>query len=150
MKVAVRHIKPRHSRAMHRLFLRALHEEMPYLSGQELTTIAQQNSPAKFAKATLRPTRLILGVFEGRQLVGYLIADYAQPADASIFWLYVAPEYRNNGYGSALLKKGLLKLADAGTVHVYADAWESWPFYKQFGFDHFSPDYVVRNLVQTA
>ncbi len=70
--------------------------------------------------------------------MGYLNADYASPAEAELLWLYVAPEWRGHGYGTALLKKGLLQLADAGVMHVYLSTPYQQDFYGHVGFETFA------------
>lgn len=135
MHVSVQPIRLRHCQSLSRLFKRALAEDFAYFPGRYVDGLAKQHSPSRFVRASLNKRRLLLGLFDGSQLIGYSIADYSQLTDADIFWLYIKPEYRGQGQGSVLLKATLLRLADAGVVHVYLLTHQQVAFYKRFGFE---------------
>ncbi len=146
MKIKIRKINSTDCNKMRRLVNRAIAEELPHLPGEDVERIAKQNSLKSLLVATKRKHRLLLGVFVGRKLVGYLIADSSAPSDTNIFWIYVVPEMRNNGYGTSLLKKGLLLLSDRGAVQAYISLVGDMSFYEQVGFEPISEYGMVRNL----
>jgi ribosomal protein S18 acetylase RimI-like enzyme len=135
MEATVQNITIRDCYTLKKLFNRALSEDFAYFPGSYVDSLAKEHSWARFARARFQPSRLLLGMFDNHQLVGYLIADYADPMDADIFWLYVVPESRSKGYGRALLKRGLMDMADAGVSHIYLITHQQQKFYESLGFE---------------
>lgn len=135
MQIIVKPIPLRGSRSASSLFKRALAEDFSYFPGPYVEDLAKQHGPLRFIRAGLNKNRLLLGLYDHSRLIGYSISDYTQRTDADIFWMYVSPEYRGEGYGMVLLKATLLRLADAGVVHVYLLTHQQVEFYKRCGFE---------------
>ncbi len=135
MQITVRPITLSESPSISKLFTRALAEDFSYFPGEYVDGLAKQHSPLRFVRAGLNKNRLLLGLYDHSKLIGYSISDYSQRTDADIFWLYINPDYRSQGYGLVLLKATLLRLSDAGVAHVYLLTHQQVEFYKQCGFE---------------
>ena len=83
----------------------------------------------------------VLCFFDGEERIGLLDMDVARGADEGIGWIsliYLAEEYRNQGYGVQLLARALKKYTNMGRTKLQLNVAESnlaaRAFYKKQGF----------------
>ena len=84
----------------------------------------------------------VLCFYDGEEPVGLLDMDVARGADEGIGWIsliYLAEEYRNQGYGVQLLARALKKYTNMGRTRLQLNVAESnlaaRAFYKKQGFE---------------
>ena len=131
----VGHARPHHSITLSRLFRRALQNDFAYYSDDFLAATRSQNTPARLALASLRSDRLLLGLWTGRDLVGYLIGATRPGSDCGdIFWLFVEPEHRGHGLGADLLAAAIRWLQDKNLRSVELVTYDHASFYEKQGF----------------
>lgn len=134
----IRPIRIRDLLKLRKLFKKALIRDFAYFPGDYLEEVERENTLFKFLKAKQNKQRLLLGLFEGNRLIGYVIADVASPDDNFIFWLYVIDESRGSGYGKDLLNDVLSRMHKKGATVVKLMTHQLEDFYKSFGFDIFN------------
>jgi len=133
-KFRTRKIKKTEFLKFRRLFKKALYEDFSYFPGDYLEKVNNQNTSLKFLKALFSRYRLLIGLFIGSDLVGYVIASTKDPRENYIFWLYVKPELRGQGLGKELMNLSLKQLIKSGAKNIYLMTNQQESFYKQFGF----------------
>lgn len=84
----------------------------------------------------------VLCFYDGEERMGLMDMDVARGADEGIGWIsliYLAEEYRNQGYGVQLLARALKKYTDLGRTRLQLNVAESnlaaRAFYKKQGFE---------------
>ena len=135
---AIKPIKIRDLSKLRKLFKKALIRDFAYFPGEYLEEVERENTLFKFLKAKQNSQRLLLGLFEGKRLIGYAIADVSKPDDNFIFWLYVIDESRGSGHGKDLLKDVLSRMHKKGATEVKLMTHQLQDFYKSSGFDIFN------------
>lgn len=131
----VAHVRPHHSRQLSRLFAAALEKDFAYYSDDYLLATRRQNTAPRLALGSLRGNRLLLGLWFGRRLVGYLIGATRPESDCGdIFWLYVDPAHRGYGLGAALLNDSVAWLRDKRCNAVELVTYDHAPFYERQNF----------------
>jgi ribosomal protein S18 acetylase RimI-like enzyme len=134
-RVHIRPIKLGDALKLRRLFKKVLYRDFSYFPGEYLEQVERQNSLYKLGKAIISKNRLLLGLYNKRKLVGYVIADMHDPKENYVFWLYVSPDMRGGGNGADLFNKALDSMSNRGAHSVYLMTHSNEDFYKSFGFD---------------
>lgn len=129
------HARPHHSPALSRLFSTALQQDFDYYSAAYRRATERANRPLRMAVSTLRSDRLVLGLWHGRQLIGYLIGA-VRPATryGDIFWLYVEPSHRHRGLGQSLVHESVRWLRAHQLEAVELVTYDNAVFYERIGF----------------
>jgi len=97
------------------------------------------------------PSQVLVAVSEEGEVVGYILyvkrpasAIKRRPMCAVIYDLYVVPEHRRRGVGSALLERALSIMREGGMECVELSVWvgneEARRLYRKFGFE----EYIVQ------
>lgn len=118
-----------------RVFRRALYEDFAYFPGEYIERVKRDNSAWNFFRAKLNPNRIILGLFEDNQIIGYTIADISNVNDSDIFWFYIVPEKRGQGLGRKFFQELLGEMRKQGSKQVYLMTHNQKNFYELFDFD---------------
>lgn len=134
MSVTTQHINIAHIPKLHKMFRRALHEDFAYFPGEYIEKVSKDNTRYSFLRAKLKPQRIMLGLYENGQLIGYAIADTTVSTDSDIFWFYIIPERRGNGLGKKFFAGLLSELTSRGASHVYLMTHNQRGFYEDFDF----------------
>ena len=133
--IKIRKIKKQEAIKLRRLFKKALFEDFSYFPGDYLDESNRQNNLLKMLKALISKSRVTIGIFDGRKLLGYLIADISEPRENFIFWVYIKNELRGFGYGKKLINSAIKTMRDNGSKNVYLMTHQLEDFYKSIGFD---------------
>ena len=129
------HVHPQHTVALSRLFADALEKDFAYYGTDYLRATRRQNTIPKLALGSMRPHRLLLGLWAKRSLVGYIIGATRPGSDCGdIFWLYVDPAHRGRGLGADLLSEALHWLQLRRLRSVELVTYDHAPFYEHYGF----------------
>jgi len=131
----IRKIKKTEFIKLRKLFKKALHEDFAYFPGEYLEKVNSQNTIFKSLKALFSRHRLLVGLFHGSRLVGYVLASTKEPRENFIFWLYVKPEERGRGLGKKLMDSALNLMKESGAKNIYLMTHQLEDFYKTLGFD---------------
>ena len=134
-RVVVKKIKPSGVLSLSRLFKKALLKDFSYFPNDYLKEVKRLNSYPRLLKATIDKKRQLLGLYDGRKLVGYSIADIGNSNEGYIFWVYIKPEMRGLGLGKELIQKTLINLRKSGVKNVQLMTHQFENFYKSIGFD---------------
>lgn len=134
-KFRIRKIKKTEFIKLRNLFKKALYEDFSYFPGEYLDQVNQQNTTLKLMKALFSKHRLVMGLFDGSSLVGYVIASTKDPRENFIFWLYVKHELRGQGLGKKLMNSALNLMKERGAKNIYLMTHQLQDFYKALGFD---------------
>ena len=133
--LTIRNIKKTEALKLRRLFKKALYQDFLYFPGEYVEEANRQNTTSKLLKALLSKHRLFLGLFDGRKLNGYVIANTKDPRESFIFWVYIKPELRGLGHGKKLMNSALKKMTEQGSKNIYLMTHQLEDFYKSIGFD---------------
>lgn len=137
-------------------FMNALSSEETYIrmQGRQLTLKEEQEYLADFIKNIEENKAVKLFAFIGDELVGVadVKLDFGAMAHVGVFGIVLKKEYRNQGIGSALLKKTLLeakqklKKLEIVTLGVFSDNERGIHLYKKVGFTQYGslPNGVIR------
>lgn len=115
-------------------FRRALYEDFSYFPGEYISKVERENSLSKLIKAKLSRGRMLLGIYEGRHMIGYAIADTTIATDSDIFWFYMVPEKRGQGLGRVFFSELLDIMHQHGSKHIYLITHNQRKFYEAFDF----------------
>lgn len=129
------HVHPQQVVALSRLFADALEKDFAYYGADYLRATKRQNTVSKLALGSVRPNRLLLGLWAKRTLVGYIIGSTRPGSDCGdIFWLYVEPAHRGRGLGADLLNEAFRWLQAKQLRAVELVTYDHAPFYERYGF----------------
>ncbi len=131
----LKYIRPHHSVTLARLFRFALDSDFTYYSPSYLEQTRRQNSAFRLALGCMRSSRLILGLWDDTELVGYIIGGTRPNQDCGdIFWLYIDPAHRGRGLGANLLTEAIhwLRLKKLSAVELVT--YDHAEFYKRYDF----------------
>jgi ribosomal protein S18 acetylase RimI-like enzyme len=130
------YVRPHHSPALARLFRSALDQDFSYYSDSYLDQTRRQNTAPKLALGSLRPDRMLIGLWSDDSLVGYIIGATRPGEDSGdIFWLYVDPKHRGRGLGADLLMESVGWLQQKGLKSVELVTYDHAEFYKKHNFN---------------
>lgn len=96
-------------------------QDGPILAKIEAQTFAQPWGSASLGPAlAAEESHLALAAYDGDQPVGYVLFQYV--LDEGELWrLAVLPDYRQKGYGEALLKAGMAQLYQQGIRKIFLE-----------------------------
>lgn len=101
----IQHIPIHHGGRLYQLFGQALETDFAYFSPDYRQGILRANSRPKLQVASLHPKRILLGMYQDSELVGYSISGIKSREEAFLFWLYITPRMRGNKHGVSLLEE---------------------------------------------
>ena len=132
----VNRARPHHGIQLGRLFRQALHDDFDYYDTDYLKQTERSNSAWHLSFATLRSDRMVLALWYGTSLVGYVIGALRPGTrESDIFWLYVHPEHRGTGLGRLLVAEAINWLREHHAEIVQLVTYSQVSFYKQQGFE---------------
>ena len=134
-RVIVKQIKPKGVLSLSRLFKKALQQDFSYFPSKYLKEVKRLNSYSRLLRASTDKKRQLLGLYDGRKLVGYSISGISSSNEGYIFWVYIRPEMRGLGFGKELIQKTLTNLKKSGVSNVQLMTHQFEDFYKSMGFD---------------
>lgn len=134
MNATIRPIKVSKILELRKMFKRALYEDFSYFPGEYIDSVSRDNTLWDFLRAGFNSKRVVLGLFEDNQLIGYAIADTTITTDSDIFWFYIIPERRGLGLGKKFFTELLKELENRGVSHVYLMTHNQRGFYERFKF----------------
>lgn len=129
---------------LRRLFIEALKIDFDYFPKEYLAQVNRQNSIFNLSLATLNSNRLLIGSWDGKKLVGYLIGDKTNKDLGQIFWLFVLPEYRNHKIGRSLMDETLswFKNLDVSRVQLVTHKHKDYYLKQNFQIDKLVPKMI--------
>ncbi len=130
-----------------KLFDDALKLDFSYFPVSYIEHARRQNSLARLVNATMKQDRILLGLWLDRLLIGYSIAKISPQQRAYIFWLYVSPQFRGQGYGRQLLDSSIKILDDRSVNRVELITHNRKNFYLA---SNFVVDRLVKNFIDNV
>jgi ribosomal protein S18 acetylase RimI-like enzyme len=119
---------------LHRLFVAALDSDFGYIDEVHRIAIKRQNSRRRLVATLLKPNRTVFLAWQGRELVGYVIAGMAPQASSNIDWLYMKPELRGHNIGLKLLSRAMRVLMERGAKNINLVTYAYTQYYARQGF----------------
>ncbi len=141
----ISNLRPQHSLVLSRLFRSALANDFAYYSDDYLRATRRQNSAARLALGSIRPDRMLIGLWHRRALVGYIIGATRPTSNCGdIFWLYVEPDHRGRGLGADLLNESTRWLQAKNLRSVELVTYDHASFYERQGFvtERLAPGFI--------
>ena len=133
MTIAVRPVSWAYLAQLRNLFAIALASDFGYFPQSYHRAVLAQNQLYHFVIAWLKPSRVLLGAYEGNQLVGYSISD-CHSDGAFLFWIYLAPRLRGQGVGRELLAATEAACQRCGAAHLQLATHDHQDYYQRQGF----------------
>ncbi len=124
-----------HCGRLHTLFGQALEKDFAYFSPDYRQEIHTANSRIKLQLASVHPKRLLLGLYDNGELVGYSISSVQASGRSFLFWLYVAPRMRGKRHGVELLEETEAQLHRRNVDTVELITHNQKPFYERHGYE---------------
>lgn len=134
MAVMIRPVKIRDISQLKALFDSALSQDFGYFPASYHRQVLAQNRKHHFVLACLKPTRILLGVFQEGKLLGYSISD-CRAGEAFLFWIYLAPNQRKQGIGKLLLQSTEAACQAQGARLLQLATHGHHDYYQQHGFE---------------
>ncbi len=141
----IRNIPIHHSGRLHNLFVHALETDFAYFSPVYREEVRNTNRPSRLRLATIHPKRLVLGLYNQTELIGYSISGIQSDNSAFLFWMYVNADYRGKGYGKDLLVSTQENLQQKNIDSISLITHNQQHFYERHGFeyDKILPEYIA-------
>ncbi len=124
-----------HCGRLHALFGEALEKDFAYFSPNYRQGVHNANSRAKLQLACVHPKRLLLGLYNKGELVGYSISSIQSSGHSFLFWLYVAPSMRGKRHGVELLNETEIQLRKRNVDTIELITHNQKPFYERHGYE---------------
>jgi GNAT superfamily N-acetyltransferase len=115
------------------LFETALASDFDYFPASYHRAVLSQNRLRHFVRAWTKPHRLLLGVYQAGELVGYSITD-CRGDEAFLFWVYLRPELRGQGIGRQLLAMTEKACSRSGSNRLQLATHRHHDYYAHQGF----------------
>ncbi len=134
-----------HSGRLHNLFVHALETDFAYFSPVYREEVRNTNRVSRLRLATIHPQRLVLGLYNQAELIGYSISGIQANNTAFLFWMYVNSDYRGQGYGRDLLISTEDTLRQKRVDAISLITHNQQHFYERHGFefDKILPEYIA-------
>lgn len=143
--IHIRTVPIHHSGRLSNLFEHALETDFAYFSPVYRAEVRQNNRLSRLQLATLHPRRLVLGLYNRAELIGYSISGIQKNNTAFLFWMYVGSDYRGKGLGKNLLLSTEERLHKKQVDSLSLITHNQQHFYERHGFEFekILPEYIA-------
>ncbi len=127
-------IKPAQVVTLRRLFKRAVAEDFSYFPRTYQWKVLADNNLLRLGVAAVKSNRIVSGAWFNNDLIGYSLGGTNPSGCGKLYWLYVSPEGRSLGVGTALLQQVVERMKQRNmdrlslVTHNYED------YYLKHGF----------------
>ncbi len=143
--IRIRTLPIHHSGRLRNLFVHALETDFAYFTPVYRAEVSHNNRLSRLQLATIHPKRLVLGLYNRAELIGYSISGIQNNNSAFIFWMYVGTDYRGRGLGKNLLLATQEKLQKKQVDSISLITHNQQHFYERHGFEltKILPEYIA-------
>ncbi len=143
--IHIRNVPIHHSGRLHSLFEYALETDFAYFAPVYRAEVRNTNKLSRLRLATIHPKRIILGLYNKAELIGYSMSGIQSDNTAFLFWMYVNSGYRGQGLGRDLLisTENLLHRRNVDSISLITHNQQH--FYERLGFEFekILPEYIA-------
>ncbi len=138
MEFTIKPIQLSQLETFYNLFQKVLTSEFPEYSENLLNIWMTKDrywSKNKYKKAVQENSKILLGAFQGEEIIGLLHADKPYGGVSFCVWLMVDPNFQGKGIGTQLIKEWEVQvLENKGHMQMLTADKRNIEYYKSLGF----------------